>query len=128
MKIAPELTSRPTLLGERRDVLRAMHKALRGRSREIAMPDAQLLAPVTGRIIDRGLSDERHDRAYTVLDGVDGRVHYVKLPAGVASESLPLNAIASTSSANGPGPWRRVAHCNEAARGVPGASGPSDPD
>jgi hypothetical protein len=104
-----------------------MHKALRGRSREIAMPDAQLLAPVTGRIIDRGLSDELHDRAYAVLDGVDGRVHNVKLPGGVALESLPLNAIASTCQqmAQGFGGELRIA-MRQRAEFL--ASGPSGPD
>ena len=36
--------------------------------------------PVIGRLVDRGLDDELKGTAYAVVDGIDGRIHHVKLP------------------------------------------------
>jgi type IV secretory pathway VirD2 relaxase len=80
-------------MGERGDILRSMHKALRGNSRELAMPGSPHDGPVVGRIVGKGLSDELHDRGYLVVDALDGRAHYVRLPAGSELDVLPLNAI-----------------------------------
>ena len=49
--------------------------------------------PVIGRIAGKGLADELHDRGYLVVDGIDGRAHYLKLPAGTDLAELPLQGI-----------------------------------
>jgi hypothetical protein len=41
------------------------------------------LAPgtrVTGRVVGTGLADELHDRRYVLLEGTDGKLHYVHQP------------------------------------------------
>ncbi len=48
--------------------------------------------PVIGRLIHRGFSDEHRDRHYAMLDGVDGRVHYIDIGRGDAVPSVPENA------------------------------------
>jgi type IV secretory pathway VirD2 relaxase len=98
-RLAQDAASTLVTLGERGDILRSMHKALRGSSRELAMPGAPHDSPVVGRIVGKGLSDELHDRAYLVVDGLDGRAHYVRLPAGSELDALPLNAIGSVRAA-----------------------------
>ena len=43
--------------------------------------------PVVGKIIGRGAADENHERRYLVVDGVDGRSHYLDI--GTTQQSLP---------------------------------------
>jgi hypothetical protein len=58
------------------------------------VPDAAALAgPLVGRVAGRGLSDEVQDRQYLLVDGLDGRVHYVDLGRGDAVERLPDGAV-----------------------------------
>ncbi|MDP1953273.1 MAG: DUF3363 domain-containing protein [Polaromonas sp.] len=91
-RLSPSM--RPTLaaLGERSDILRTMHKALRGEQRELTL-EAELATPVVGCIATKGLADELHDRGYVVVDGVDGRAHYLKLPAGTDLSALPVGGV-----------------------------------
>ncbi len=81
-------------MGERGDIVRTMQRALRGEPRELAIPDAMERAgAVVGRIAGKGLADELHERGYLVVDGVDGRAHYLQLPAGVDMEHFPVGAV-----------------------------------
>lgn len=36
---------------------------------------------VLGRVAAKGLADELYDRGYLVIDGVNGKAHYIALPA-----------------------------------------------
>ena len=70
-------------LGERGDIIKAMHRALRGQPRELALFDADSKAvPIVGRILATGYLDELDERAYVIVDGIDGRAHHV--PIGTA--------------------------------------------
>lgn len=80
-------------MGDRGDILRTMHKALRGQQRDCVMPESTLPASIVGRIAGKGLADEMNDRGYLVVHGVDGRAHYVRLPAGVDLMTLPTDGI-----------------------------------
>jgi hypothetical protein len=47
---------------------------------QYAMHGATVSEPVTGRVIGKGLAgDEVGDRLYLIVDGVDGRAHYVEI-------------------------------------------------
>lgn len=92
--LAPDAEDTLIRLGERGDVLRTMHKALRGQQRECVVEASPCDAPIVGRIAAKGLADELTDRAYLVIDGLDGRAHYVRLPAGADISALPLGGIA----------------------------------
>ncbi len=77
----------PTLrtLGERGDIIKRMHRALTERGIERAASSYVLAGEdigdrVVGRLLDRGLDDELKGTAYAVVDGIDGRTHYIKLP------------------------------------------------
>jgi len=90
----------PTLrrLGERREILRTMQRALTAAGIERAASEQVIhsagTAPViTGRIIARGLTDELHDRHYLIVDGIDGRLHYVDIGPGAAIEPLAEGAV-----------------------------------
>ncbi|HZV06168.1 MAG TPA: DUF3363 domain-containing protein [Gemmataceae bacterium] len=74
----------PTLreLGERGDILKTMHRALgdqRGPA-QYAAHGKQITEPIVGRVLAKGLAgDEMGDRLHLVIDGVDGRAHYVEV-------------------------------------------------
>jgi type IV secretory pathway VirD2 relaxase len=81
-------------MGERGDIVRTMQRAVGNTPRELTIyapgNDAR---PVVGRVIGKGLSDELHDRGYLVIDGVDGKAHYVALNARAELEQYPVGAV-----------------------------------
>lgn len=91
-RLGEEMEATLTAIGERGDILRAMHKALKGQQRE-CLTGTETAVPVIGRIAAKGLADELNDRSYLVVDGIDGRAHYLKLPAGTDLAELPIGGI-----------------------------------
>jgi uncharacterized protein DUF3363 len=86
----------PTLreLGERGDIIKAMHRAL---EREGLAEDRHAAGYVvhrenateriTGRVLDKGLGgDEMGERVRLMIDGVDGRVHHIEMDATRAED------------------------------------------
>jgi len=98
-RLSPAMANTLSSLGERGDILRTMHKALRGEQRECVLEPAPATA-VIGRIAGKGLADELHDRAYIVLDGMDGRAYYLNLPAGTDLTELPIGGILETKASD----------------------------
>ena len=83
--VTGEAETRLRALGERGDVIKRMHRALTERGIEHAASNYVLAGesigdPLIGRLLDRGLDDELKGTAYAVVDGIDGRIHHVKLP------------------------------------------------
>ena len=81
-----ELSERmePTLreLGERGDIIRNMHKALKADGLErdpltFQIHDGPPETPIVGRVVDKYLSDELGENLTVVVDGIDGRTHHV---------------------------------------------------
>jgi hypothetical protein len=86
--------------GERGDIIRTMQRALGRERRELAILDAQSVrVPITGRVAGKGLADELNDRPYVLIDGVDGRAHYVRLPTGTDLSELPIGGIVEVGRA-----------------------------
>ncbi len=52
---------------------------------------------LVGRVVARGLSDEIEDRHYLIVDGVDGRTHWIDIGRGDATEAMPEGAIIAIS-------------------------------
>ena len=85
-------------MGMRGDIIRTMSQAMRERLPERSPADYALFdpgegtaPPIVGRVVLRGLSDEHADRHYLIVDGTDGRSHYVDI--GVAAEAIPESGI-----------------------------------
>ncbi|MGK2914595.1 MAG: DUF3363 domain-containing protein [Porticoccaceae bacterium] len=97
-RLSPSMQQTLTTMGERGDILRTMHKALRGEQRELVL-EAAPATPVLGRIAAKGLADELNDRGYLVVDGIDGRAHYVRLPVGADLATLPVGGIVEVKPA-----------------------------
>src|SRR3546814_2371913 len=83
-------------MGERGDIIRLMQRELTARRLDRAGVEqvvaTELREPIVGRLISRGFSDEHRDRHYMMVDGVDGRVHYVAVGRGDATPSVPEGA------------------------------------
>ena len=81
-------------LGERGDIIRTMQRAMRGQPRELAVfepgDDGRT---ILGRVAAKGLADELHDRGYLVIDGTDGKAHYVTLNARDELANYPTGAV-----------------------------------
>ncbi len=85
-------------LGERGDIIRTMQRAMRGEPRELAVfePDKDADGSgrtILGRVAAKGLADELRDRGYLVIDGVDGKAHYVALNARDELANYPIGAV-----------------------------------
>ncbi|THF66359.1 DUF3363 domain-containing protein [Pseudothauera nasutitermitis] len=81
-------------LGERGDIIRTMQRAMSGQPRELAVfepgDDGRT---ILGRVAAKGLADELHDRGYLVIDGTDGKAHYVALNARDELANYPTGAV-----------------------------------
>lgn len=87
----------PTLraLGERGDIIKTLHRSL-GRPRDpsdLAIHAQAPDAPLVGKLVDRGLHDELTGQAYLVVDGVDGRLHHLRLPDLAATGDTPAGGL-----------------------------------
>lgn len=91
-KLQPGMADTLDAMGQREDALETVRRALKGQRRECVV-DERPISSVIGRIAGKGLVDELHDRGYLVVDGIDGRAHYVKLPAGTDLTELPVHGI-----------------------------------
>lgn len=99
-KLDPQLREKLTALSARGDIIQTMHRALKGQARELALTDTPQ-APVVGQVIAKGIADEMRDTAYVVVDGMDGRAHYVSLPADADLGKFPMGSIVAVSDRAG---------------------------
>lgn len=87
-------------MGERGDIIRTMQRSFAEKGLERAAADyaifdpaMQHTRPIVGRMVERGLSDELNDRHYLIVDGTDGRSHYVDIGKGEATAPLAIGAV-----------------------------------
>lgn len=81
-------------LGERGDIIRTMQRAMSGQPRELAVFEpGDEGRSIIGRVAAKGLADELHDRGYLIIDGVDGKAHYVALNARDELANYPTGAV-----------------------------------
>jgi len=84
-------------MGERGDIVRTMQRTFGSEGRDVVIADARTLHDsVIGRVAGKGLADELSERGYLIVDGLDGRAHYVALPASVDLAELPLGSVVET--------------------------------
>jgi type IV secretory pathway VirD2 relaxase len=96
--LAQDTEQRLRALGERGDIIKRLHKTLTkdGAARapsSWALQGESHGEPVIGRLIARGLDDELRGTAFAVVDGIDGRVHHLKLPEIEAAGDGPIGGI-----------------------------------
>ncbi len=100
--LTPDLEPTLRQMGERGDIIKTLHHEMKLQGRPRIMPDIVIHGqdstvisskPIVGQLVRRGLSDELNDRHYMIVDGVDGRVHYVDIGQGEKTEPVVNNAI-----------------------------------
>jgi hypothetical protein len=96
--LAADAEQRLRDLGERGDIIKRLHKSLTkdGATRapsSWALEGESHGEPITGRLIARGLDDELRGTAFAVVDGIDGRVHHLKLPDIDMAGDGPIGGI-----------------------------------
>jgi type IV secretory pathway VirD2 relaxase len=98
-RLADGLAETLTRMGERGDIIRTMQRDFADRGRTwspadtvIADPTAADARTIIGRVVARGLADEIEDRHYLIVDGTDGRTHWVDIGKGEA-EPTPEGSI-----------------------------------
>lgn len=81
-------------MGERGDIVRTMQRAMSGVPRDLTIFEpGENARPVVGRVAAKGMADELYDRGYLVVDGTDGKAHYITLNAKLELEQYPVGAV-----------------------------------
>ncbi|QTS88943.1 relaxase/mobilization nuclease and DUF3363 domain-containing protein [Ectopseudomonas khazarica] len=90
-------------MGERGDIVRTMQRAMGSLQRELAVFEpGKDGSVVVGRIVSKGLADELNDRGYLVVDGLDGKAHYLALPTRAELADYPIGGLVETRSLSKP--------------------------
>jgi type IV secretory pathway VirD2 relaxase len=94
-QLADRLDETLRTMGERGDIIRLMQREvtrarLERQDQRIYSPD---VGPLVGKVICRGLADEHRDRHFLLVDGIDGRSHYIDIGPSAAVEPLPREAV-----------------------------------
>jgi type IV secretory pathway VirD2 relaxase len=81
-ELTPKLEPTLRAMGERGDIIRSIHRALKadGLTRDpmtFEVHDAAPQVSITGRVVDKFLTDEMGESLTLVVDGIDGRIHHV---------------------------------------------------
>jgi type IV secretory pathway VirD2 relaxase len=104
-KLASDLEPALRRLGERGDIIKTLHHELARQRLARSAVDYVIYEPaegnserLVGRVVARGLSDELNDRRYLIVDGVDGRTHYVDIGQAGEAEPMPIGSIVAIES------------------------------
>ncbi|MBC7282993.1 relaxase/mobilization nuclease RlxS [Hoeflea sp.] len=99
-KLAGDLEPALRRMGERGDIIKTLHREMTEKGLARVPSDYAVHETangqerrVVGRLVTRGLSNELNDRHYLIVDGIDGRVHYVDIGGAETVDALPDGAI-----------------------------------
>jgi len=97
-RLDPAMEQTLTDLGRRGDIIRTIHRAmtvakLERRPEFYVIDRADDEAPVLGKVVYRGAADDHHDPRYLVIDGIDGRTHYLEI--GRNADETPIGSVIS---------------------------------
>ncbi len=108
-RTAPEAENTLRAMGERGDIIRTLQRAFSGHERELNIFDPkQIGAKVIGRVAVKGYVDELNERSYLIVDGVDGRAHYVALPPKADLAEFERGSIVVVRGGADPRPADRI--------------------
>lgn len=114
-RIASDLEPRLRSLGERGDIIKALNRSTDGDRRSLeslVIHDQVGSEPIFGRLVERGLHDELSGQAYLVIDGVDGRLHHLRVGDLSATGDTPVGGLVEARNweRDGVGPQLVVLH------------------
>jgi type IV secretory pathway VirD2 relaxase len=97
--LSPRIEATLKEMGERGDIIKTMHRALHSHGIERS-PERYIVhlnkleSPIVGRLVGKGLAgDELNDRVHLVIDGADGRAHYVEIAEASRVNDVPRRSI-----------------------------------
>ncbi|QKC98802.1 relaxase/mobilization nuclease RlxS [Mesorhizobium sp. NZP2298] len=106
-RLDDELEATLRRIGERGDIIKTMHRELTGKRLARSAADCVIhdrsgepTQPVVGRVVARGLGDEINDRHYLIVDGLDGRSHYIDIGKGEVIEPTPDGCMVRVTPRN----------------------------
>lgn len=92
--LAIPMRKRPCAPWASGDVIRTMQQAMRGEQRDLAVYEpGDSARTIVGGVVAEGLAGELRDRGNLVIDGVDGKAHYVALGARDELANYPAGAV-----------------------------------
>lgn len=95
-------------IGKRGDIIRTMNRSLGRAPTDLAIYESTgMEQPLVGRVAGKGLDDELAGKPYIILDGIDGRSHYVRLGPAIDISDIPTNAVVRAAADSG-GRWTTV--------------------
>lgn len=84
-------------LGERGDIIKQIHRALREKSGRVVAPQdfafEEFGGSVTGAILHIGMMGEGHDQPYLILDALDGRATFARVNEHFLSDDLARGMV-----------------------------------
>ena len=95
-------------LGMRGDIIKTMHRAFTERGQDRGVADyatdtGSTGGRIVGRLVDTGLQNELTGEAYAIVDGTDGRAHYIRFRGIEAFEHAPpIGGIVEVRRFGGP--------------------------
>ena len=90
-------------MGERGDIIRTMQRAMSGKQRDLSVfQPGEDGRSIIGRVAGKGLADELYDKGYLIVDGTDGKAHYVALPPRAELEQYSTGAVVEIKGSNAP--------------------------
>ncbi|WP_286828303.1 MULTISPECIES: DUF3363 domain-containing protein [Kordiimonas] len=109
-QLAPEMEATLRRMGERGDIIKTLHRAMReagieeglqaiGTGWQVYDAGAPGTPKITGNVIDRGLHDELSEQPYIVIDTIGGQATYVVLSEGFDLEEVPMGAVVEVAPA-----------------------------
>jgi type IV secretory pathway VirD2 relaxase len=98
-RVSPQIEPTLRAMGERGDIIRMMQRSVGRSAQEFSIVTPSLSVPIVGRITGKGLADEMRDQGYLIIDGVDGRAHYVTLSTQDDLANYPSGAIVEVRGA-----------------------------
>ncbi len=101
-RLDPDMEPALRRMGTRGDIIKTMHQAMTRADVRRSVSDYAIYDPaeghaenLIGRVLTRGLSDELNDRHYLIVDGVDGRSHYIEISRADVTEPIAEGSIVS---------------------------------
>ncbi len=96
-QLRPDAEATLRALGERGDIVRLVQQILGPAGNDLAIFSPGQSPPVTGAIVARGLSDELTEQGYLLVQGTDGRTHYLRLTGKPDLGEFPVGGIVRAS-------------------------------
>ena len=104
-RLSEDLEGTLRSVGERAEIYRTMQRAMTAagldRSSRAMVFGVDAGRNLSGRVIAHGFADEISDRQFLIIDGVDGRSHYVDIGAGHGPEAPAPGTIVRVSQLGG---------------------------